>query len=436
MPRLYHFAQNRGNFAFGGFVMTKVIHCGTLIDGNGAEPLRDATVVIEGDTITAVNANGDIPRGAEVVDASGMTVMPGMIDCHVHLMSTPRSLADRLMVPFSLMVAEALTNARTTLDAGFTSVRDAGGTTRGVKMAIEQGLFPGPRMRIAVSAISQTGGHGDSTMPGGADLAVPNAERPRNLVDGADDARKTARLILRAGADQIKVMTSGGVLSPNDEPGATGLTPDEIAAIVYEAHAAGKTVMSHAQATQGIKNAVYGGIESIEHGIYLDDEVVAEMKRRGTYLVATLVAPVWVLRRAESDPNSVPPYAIRKSKEVIDAHQASFRYAVEQGVRIAMGTDMGVGPHGPNAEELALMVQNGMTPMGAIVAATRTAAECARLGKLTGSIEPGKRADILAVNGDPLSDIAILQDQTKLALIMKDGKAHKDTLEHRAAAAV
>ena len=165
-------------------------------------------------------------------------------------------------------------------------MRDAAGTPRGVKMAIDQGLFPGPRVRIAVSALSQTGGHGDSIMPNGANVRPTNSEMPHTVVDGVEGVRRAAREVLRAGADQIKVHTSGGVMSPNDEPGATGFSPDEIAAIVYEARAAGKTVMAHAQATQGIKNAVLGGIHSIEHGIYLDEEVIEEMKRRGTLLVA------------------------------------------------------------------------------------------------------------------------------------------------------
>lgn len=408
--------------------MALAIQCGTLIDGSGRDPIRNAVVLIEGTTITEVREGGDLPRDAEVIDASELTVMPGMIDCHVHLTSSPpKTLEQRLGTPFSLSIAEALTNARKTLDAGITSVRDAGGTPRGVKMAIEQGLFPGPRMRVAISAISQTGGHGDSTMLNGVRIRVPNAELPDNLVDGPEGARKTTREILRAGADQVKIMTSGGVLSPNDEPGATGMTREEIAAVVYEAHAAHKTVMSHAQATQGILNAVLEGVESIEHGIYLDEQTVAEMKARGTYLVATLVAPVWVLRLAERNPGSVPAYAVRKSKEVIQAHQASFRYAFEQGVRIAMGTDTGVGPHGTNAEELELMVEHGgLTPMQAIVATTATAAACARLDKVTGSVAAGLRADLVAIDGDPLADIKLLQDSTKLRLIMKDGVAHKD----------
>jgi imidazolonepropionase-like amidohydrolase len=323
-------------------------------------------------------------------------------------------------MPFSLLVGHALNHARVTLEAGFTSVRDAGGTPRGVRMAVDQGLFPGPRLRIAVSALSQTGGHGDSLMPNGANIR-PLSELPFTVVDGIEGVRRATREVLRAGADQVKVHTSGGVMSPNDEPGATGFAPDEIAAIVYEARAAGKTVMAHAQASQGIKNAVLGGIFSIEHGIYLDEEVIEEMKRRGTFLVPTLVAPLWVIRRAEKDPSSVPPYALRKAREVMADHQASFRLAVERGVRIAMGTDTGVGPHGSNAEELERMVEGGMTPMQAIVATTGVAAECARIAHLTGTLEVGKRADVLGVDGDPLTDIRVLQDKEKLPLIMRDG---------------
>ena len=411
--------------------MTTVVRASTFIDGNGGEPLRNATVVIEGDTIRAVNANGDIPRDAEVIDAAGLTVMPGMIDCHVHLPFSAASMQERLMTPYSLQVAEALTHARITLEHGFTTVRDAGGTPRGVKMAIECGLFPGPRLRIAVGALSQTGGHGDSTMPNGANVRVGDPEHPNTVVDGIEEVRRATRELLRAGADQIKVHTSGGVMSPNDEPGATGFSPEEIATIVYEARAAGKTVMAHAQATQGIRNAVLGGIRSIEHGIYLTEEVCDEMIERGTYLVATLVAPVWVIRRAEKDPSNVPAYALRKATEVKEDHFKSFQLALQKGVRIAMGTDTGVGPHGTNAEELALMVEAGMTPMQAIVATTRTAAECCTIGNLTGTLEPGKRADLLVVDGDPLADIAILQDTEKLPVIMKDGQVFKDRLRER-----
>ncbi|HET6320106.1 MAG TPA: amidohydrolase family protein [Chloroflexota bacterium] len=408
--------------------MTFAVRCGTLIDGTGSEPVRGATLVFEGDTITAIDRGGEAPRDAAVIDAQHLTVMPGMIDCHVHFASQSSwSIQERLLTPYSLLVAHALNNARVTLEAGFTSVRDAAGTPRGVKQAIDQGLFPGPRMRIAVSALSQTGGHGDSTMPNGANIR-PSIEMPMTVVDGIEGVRRATREVLRAGADQIKVHTSGGVMSPNDEPGATGFSPDEIATLVYEARAAGKTVMAHAQATQGIKNAVLGGIDSIEHGIYLDEETIEAMKQRGTYFVPTLVAPLWVLRRAEKDPSSVPPYAVRKAREVLDDHRNSFRLAVERGVRIAMGTDTGVGPHGTNAEELQRMVEGGMTPMQAMVATTKTAAECTRIAHLTGTLEVGKRADLLAVDGDPVADISVLQDKERLHLIVRDGNVFKSTI--------
>ena len=401
--------------------MTTVIRAGTLIDGTGADPVRNATIVIEGNAITAVNADGDIPRDAEVIDAAGMTVMPGMIDCHVHLPFSAVSLQQRLMTPYSLQIAQALANARLTLEHGFTTVRDAGGTPRGVKQAIDQGLYPGPRLRIAVGALSQTGGHGDAVMPNGANTRVGDPEHPNTVVDGVEEVRRATRELLRAGADQIKVHTSGGVMSPNDEPGATGFSPEEIAVIVYEARASGKTVMAHAQATQGIRNAVLGGIRSIEHGIYLTEQVCDEMIERGTYLVATLVAPVWVIRRAESDPASVPPYALRKASEVKEDHFNSFKLAVQKGVRIAMGTDTGVGPHGSNAEELALMVEAGLTPMQAIQAATGVAAECLGAEHELGTLVKGRRADFVVVDGDPLADVRILQDPARIRMVVKDG---------------
>lgn len=408
---------------------TFAVRCGALIDGTGADPKRNLTIVVEDSAIKSIGS--DAPHGTPVTDLSAFTVMPGLIDCHVHLMANAESVQDRILIPLSLNVARALVNARTSIEQGFTTLRDAGGTPCGVKMAIERGMFPGPRLRIAVGALSQTGGHADGLMPSGVRVSFfppESPEHPSGVVDGIEGVRKATREMLRAGADHIKIMTSGGVLSPSDEPTATGFTPDEIAAVVYEAHAAGKTVMSHAQATNGIKNAVLAGIESIEHGIYLTEEICVEMKKRGTFLVATLIAPLWLLRRAEKDPASVPPYAKRKAEEVVDAHKKSFRMAVEMGVPIAMGTDTGVGPHGTNAEELALMVENGMTPMQAIVATTKTAAECARLGKLVGTLEAGKRADLIAVDGDPLRDIAVLQDADRIRYVMKDGAVAKKKL--------
>lgn len=416
--------------------MTTVIRVGSLIDGTGRDPVRNATIVIEGSRIVAVGGNGAAPRDAEVIDASALTVMPGMIDCHVHLLFDLISIQEQLLTPFSLQVVRGLRHARDTLLAGFTSVRDAAGTPRGIKQAIEQGLTPGPRLRISVNAMSQTGGHGDHVMPNGA--AVPffqdMAEIPHAVADGVAEVRHVTRTLLRAGADVIKLCSTGGVLSPADEPDASQFSPEEIATIVYEARAAGKYAMAHAQGTQGIKNAVVAGVASIEHGVFLTEEVCELMKQRGTYLVPTLIAPLWVLRRAEANPASITPFALRKAQAVIERHKQSFRMAVAMGVRVAMGTDMAVGPHGKNAEELQHMVEGGMTPMQAIVATTKTAAECIRIGDLTGTLEPGKAADLLALDGDPLADIRLLQAAGRLRLIMKDGQAVKDELRRGAGA--
>ncbi len=399
--------------------MATAIQAGVLIDGTGADPIRDAVVVIDEGVIMSIGVKA--PRGATVIDATGLTVLPGLIDCHVHIGISTLGIEQRVLTPPSLVVARALLNAGATLRAGFTTVRDGGGAARGVKMAIDGGLFPGPRMRISVGALSQTGGHGDHFMPSGVRLRIEDPERPLTIVDGVDAVRRGTRELLRAGADQIKILTSGGVLSPSDEPAASGFSPEEIAAAVYEAHAAGKTLMAHAIATQGIKNAVRAGVESIEHGIFIDEEACLEMRERGTYLVPTLSAVPWILRLGEKDPTSMPEYARRKAPALVETHRRAFEMALSLGVPIAMGTDTGVGPHGTNAEELSLMVRYGMTPMQAIVAATRTAAACVRLADQIGTLEPGKRADLIGVRGDPLADIGVLAEPGRLELVMKDG---------------
>jgi imidazolonepropionase-like amidohydrolase len=404
----------------------------TMIDGTGRDPVPRATLVIEDERITQTGAGIDPPRDAEVIDAGGRTLMPGLIDCHVHLYGRVANLQERLLTPPSLALLYGARNALRTLDAGVTTVRDAGGTPAGFRMAIERGLIPGPRMRVSIGALSQTGGHGDSTMPSGVATDVrrsdATAERPNTVVDGPDEARFAVRQLLRAGADFIKIHATGGVMSPSDEPGHTQFTPEELAVMVYEARAAGKTCMSHAQGTQGIKNAIAAGVESIEHGIYVDDEVIAEMKKRGLFLVPTLVAPVWVKRHAERAPGSILPQSLRKTEMVMEDHKRNIGIAIKSGVRVAMGTDSGVGHHGSNAEELALMVEAGMTPMQAIVASTKTASECVHMERNVGTLEPGKLGDLLLVDGDPLDDIAILGDKGRLALILQGGRAHKREL--------
>ena len=412
----------------------KVITGATLIDGTGRDPVANGSVVIDDDgRISEVGRLARFPAGADVIDVGGKTVMPGLIDCHVHLFIDIRPMQEEASTPLTLKVFEAAANARATLDAGITTVRDAGGAPLGFKLALERGLIPGPRTRISVLFLSQTGGHGDSELPTGVRLSfgipigrVP--EWPENICDGPDEARRGARKMLRAGADFIKMMTTGGVMSPTDEPDATQFTREEITAMVHEAHAHGKTCMTHAQGTRGIRNAVECGVESIEHGVYLDEATATEMARRGTFLVPTLQAALAVLRREEETPGSVLPQSLRKVREILEVHSHATRMAIETGVRVAMGTDAGVGKHGSNAEELRLLTENGMTPMQAIVAATRTASECVQMAGDIGTLEAGKLADLLVVDGDPLSDISILEDSSKLLMIMQGGRAHRDLM--------
>jgi imidazolonepropionase-like amidohydrolase len=396
-----------------------------LIDGTGVDPIEQATVVIEGERIAAIGAASSvkIPRNAAVIDAEGMTLLPGLIDCHVHVFGQwGYDLLRGLMTPPSLALLYAVPNVRVTVEAGITTVRDAGGAPAGVKMAIERGLFPGPRMLVSVSFLSQTGGHGDNMMPCCIDLGdnkLPDV--PLGVVDGEEAMRHRVREILRAGADWIKLCTSGGVLSSADSPQHAQFTVAEIATAVYEAGAQGKRCLAHAQSNQGIKNAIEAGVASIEHGIYLDDEAIEMMLKRGVYLVPTLVAPADVLDLAAARPGLLPDYAVNKAREVMAVHRESFRRAVEAGVKVAMGTDTGVGPHGGNARELGLMVEHGMTPMQAIVASTHTAAELLRLDDQLGVVAKGMLADLLLVEGNPLEEIGIVADAERLGLVLKGG---------------
>ena len=415
-----------------------VIRGARIITGEDTEPIERGTLVFEGERIVAVGRESDVqtPHGARNIDADGMTLMPGLIDCHVHL--TGRwgyNLLDALQTSPSLGLLYSVPNARATLDAGVTTVRDAGGTPAGVRQAIERGLFPGPHMLAAITILSQTGGHGDNFMPCCVDLSgivagVPlMRDVPHRVVDGVDGMRHKVREVLRAGADWIKLCTSGGVLSASDAPESAQFTVEEIRVAVEEAAAQGKRCMAHAQSNRGIKNAIVAGVASIEHGIYLDDEAIDMMLERGVYLVPTLVAPQDVVDAAEANPGTLPAYAIEKATHVIEAHRRSFRMAVEAGVKIAMGTDTGVGPHGGNARELDLMARyGGMSSMQAIIASTRVAAELLHLDGQTGALAAGKLADLLVVEGDPLADLSILAQPDRLALIVKSGAAARDRL--------
>ena len=387
-----------------------------IFDGTGT-PLSEGDVVVEDGRILEVGAGLD---GDESIDLGGRALLPGLFDCHVHVMFSHIDLFRLAQRPFSLAFYEAGRNLEATLAAGVTSVRDAGGADLGVKTAVEQGLINGPHMQVSLTMISQTGGHGDGWMPSGQHLRLlmEHPGVPSSIVDGPEEMRRKVRQLVRMGADVIKVATSGGVLSPRDDPRHAHLTPVELEVLVGEAATLGRWVMAHAQAYEGIKNAVRAGIRSIEHGIYLDDEAIELMLSRGAFLVPTLVAPTGVIKAAEAGA-AIPEASLRKAKEVIEVHRQSFRKAVAAGVKVAMGTDSAVTPHGDNLDELPLMEEGGMSPTEVLVATTRTAAECLDVAEDRGTVEPGKRADLVVVDGDPLA----LQDlKERIVAVFKDGR--------------
>ncbi len=389
-----------------------ILRNATLFDGTGAPPRAGMDVLVEGGRVAAVGSGLTARPDADVLDLAGRWLMPGLIDCHVHITfaGDPQEAERAPTVHTAELAWTAAENARRTLAAGVTTVRDLGardGVAILLRDAIAAGRLPGPRMRAAGAIICMTGGHGWWI---------------GRQADGPDDVRRAVREQLRAGADCIKFTATGGVMTPRVDPRAASFTEAELAAGVEEAHKAFVRAAAHAQGTQGIKNAVRAGIDSIEHGIFLDDEVIEEMKRRGTFLVPTLVAPENISRHGLAA--GIPAYMVEKSDRVREAHRESFRRAVRAGVRIAMGTDAGTpfNRHGANAEEIALMVACGMEPTAALLAATREAAELLDLAHETGTVTPGRWADLLILDGDPLQDIRVLCDAARIAGVLKGGQ--------------
>jgi imidazolonepropionase-like amidohydrolase len=375
-----------------------VLTGGRVFDGTGGDPER-ADVALEDGRIVehGTGLDGDVE-----VDVRDRTILPGMFDCHTHVCASNVDLWGAVQQPFSRQFYEAAKNLQKTLAIGITSVRDAGGADLGIKEAVADGTIAGPRLQISISMLSQTGGHGDDWYPSGANVPFigPHPGRPSGIVDGVDEVRRKVRELHRAGADVIKVATSGGVLSPRDDPRKAHFRPAELEALVEEATAAGMFVMAHAQGADGIKNAVRAGIRSIDHGIYLDDEAIELMLARRTWFVPTLVAPQGVLDAVDAGV-SLPAAVVDKARMVIDIHRAAFRRAVEAGVRIAMGTDSGVTPHGRNLRELQLMADGGMAPAAVLEATTRSAAQLMGVDDQLGTIAEGKLADLVVVAGDP-----------------------------------
>ncbi len=397
--------------------MTRTLFAGGLIfDGSGADPAV-ADLTVEDGRIVEIGRGLD---GDQQVDLGGKAVLPGLFDCHVHVVVSSIDEMRNLHTPFSYRFYQAEQNLKATLAVGITSVRDAGGADLGIKQAVADGLVAGPRMQISLRMISQTGGHGDPWTVSGSDVdAFPSHPGiPDTTVDGPEQMRRVVRTLIRQGADVIKVATSGGVLSPRDNPRHAHFRPEELEMLVHEASAAGIWVMAHAQATDGIKNGIRAGIRSIEHGIFLDDEAIDMMLQRGTWLVPTLVAPQGVIRAAKEGA-AIPDAALAKAREVVSIHREAFRRAVAAGVRVAMGTDSGVTPHGRNLEELQLMVDGGMTSAQALVATTRSAAELLGVDDDLGTLERGKRADLVIVDGDPL-EVGTLAE--RVSAVYQDGR--------------
>ena len=378
---------------------TLVLMGASLVDGSGAEPVRGRAVVVEGDRITQVVDDARAPRGRRI-DLSGCTLLPGLINCHVHLCFGAEADPVRVMKdePHALTALKVLRRAQETVEAGVTTVRDLGGRDYAefaVRRAVAEGLFPGPRILGAGRPVCMTGGHGNSI---------------GREADGPNDARKAVREQLKAGADVIKLIATGGVMTPGVEPGSPQLTFEEMRAAIEEATKAGRRTAAHAQGSTGIADAIEAGITTIEHGIFLTDEIIEAMKRKGVFLVATLAAPAAI--SAGGLAAGIPDYMVRKSDAVVTAHVASFRRAHEAGARIAAGADSGtpLNPHGSLLPELELMVKYGMTPLEAIRSATSVAAEALGLGSETGRVAEGHAADLLAVTGDPVERIGALGD--------------------------
>ena len=401
-----------------------------LLDVTTGDLLRDRAVVVEGERIAAVVASSDVPDGVPVRDLPGLTLLPGLIDCHAHLVGEEDSghgYTELLTRTGAQEAMSGVRNARDTLRAGFTSVRDVG-TYRAfvdvaLRDAIDAGWTPGPRMMVAGAYVSCTGGGGDiSGLAPDAEQLVP-AELRVGVVDSVDDVRRVVRRILYGGADLVKLIATGAVMSDNGNPGVPELTEDQIRAAVEEAALHGAHVAAHAHGAEGIKRAVRGGVHSVEHGSLMDDEGVAMMAESGTWLVADIYEGDYIaeIGRREGWKADV----LRKNDETTEAQREVFEKCVRAGVRIAFGTDSGIYPHGWNARQLAYQVRHGQTALDAIRSATLHAAELMGWSARVGRVESGLYADLVAVPGDPTDDVRLLED---IPFVMKGGEIVSDAL--------
>jgi imidazolonepropionase-like amidohydrolase len=406
----------------------------TLIDGSGRDPVRNATVLVQGDRIAAVGPSVAIPKGAQVLDAAGRTVLPGIIDTHVHGTYRARDMRQHLLNTPTYNVLRSTAVLEETLACGVTTARDMGGADAGFRAAIEEGVIAGPRLLISIAMISQTGGHGDAWVPAGLRIQK-RAWLPSPVADGVDEVRRLVRHILMAGADFIKICATGGITSVTDSWDEQQFTVEEIAVAVAEAKARRKTVAVHAEGVEGIRMALQADIHSLEHGWFMDEECVEEMLKKGTWWVPTLaLVPLSLEHRKKNTAWDKMQLASEDVKEreiyaLMEKQIPLWKDAVRRGVKVAFGTDQS---HrllvGENLAEMRFMVEwLGMTPMQALVSATSKAAEC--IGRAdVGLLEAGRLADILVVEGDPLDNVRILEERARLKLVMQGGRAYTNTL--------
>jgi imidazolonepropionase-like amidohydrolase len=396
-----------------------VIHAGRLLDVKTGKTLANQTIVVQGDKVASITSNAPPMKEGILIDLPNATVLPGLIDAHTHLTMTPSFGYQNLAISVPREALTGARNARVTLEAGITTVRNVGAhgySDVALRDAVNAGDVPGPRMLVSGPALSISGGHCDQNL-----LPYEYHATGEGQADGIEGVQHKTREIIKYGADLIKICATGGVLSKGDDPNASQYTLEEMKAIVADAHRLGRKVAAHAHGAQGVIWASEAGVDSVEHGHLMNDEAIATLKKNGTYLVPTLYLVDW--QRENATQANLPEYARKKMEMVSQVGQANIKKAIAAGVKIGMGTDAAVYPHGLNAHELEVYVRLGMTPLQSIQTATINDADLLGWSDKIGTIEPGKFADIIAVDGDPLEDITTLQH---VKFVMKGGEVVKN----------